>query len=172
MPPSDLVGRWVLERRLVDYALGRHGRVVGHLDLDLDVERGGQIVHWREVGRLSWNGASYPVSRELGIVPAEGGGGWTVCFSDGRPFHPWTPGVVVEHPCRADRYRGLIVVDAGRTRLRTLWDVVGPGKRARIVTRYRRQATPPGADGARCKAGLRGPRENRAAISWGAGRRP
>ena len=60
-------------------------------------------------------------------------GAWQVRFADGRPFHPWRPGVWVDHPCNADLYRGL--VDASPDRLRILWDVVGPTKDQRLFTR-------------------------------------
>ncbi len=66
------------------------------------------------------------------------GDDWWMTFADGRAFHPWRLGQVVEHPCRADTYRGLLVLDRGATRLRIGWDVTGPGKHQRIVTRYLR----------------------------------
>lgn len=147
VPPTALLGRWLLARRLVDYRLDRYGSVVGHLEL----ERDGDIVRWRETGELRWDGGRYSVSRELHVVPVgvpEGvpdgipeGAGWQVRFADGRPFHPWVPGRFVEHPCRTDLYRGLIAVDAARSGLRVLWDVTGPGKHQRILTRCRRQPT-------------------------------
>ena len=41
-------------------------------------------------GVLTWNGHELPVTRRL--VVRRGADGWTVCFDDGRPFHPWSPG--------------------------------------------------------------------------------
>jgi hypothetical protein len=95
----------------------------------------GAGISWREEGVLVWNGTTVPVSRVLRLTEDESG--WQVRFEDGRPFHPWRPGTVVEHPCRDDLYRGLI--DASPARLRILWDVTGPSKDQRILTRCARQ---------------------------------
>jgi hypothetical protein len=128
--PRDLVGEWHLARRVVDRRAGLSGTVAGTLTLTAD----GTRVRWVERGTLRWNGADLPVTRELLITPEAQG--WLVRFADGRPFHPWRPGEVVDHPCNADLYRGL--VDVGPDRLRVLWDVVGPAKEQRIFTRCRR----------------------------------
>jgi hypothetical protein len=128
---SPLVGRWVLRRRVADRATGRHGTVRGELTVIPD----GEGFRWAEAGVLRWAGADRPVSRTY--VLRERGGGWWVEFADGRPFHPWRPGEWVTHPCRADVYTGLVTVDGDR--IRTLWDVRGPGKDQRLVTRLRRR---------------------------------
>lgn len=122
--PRSLIGSWALARRLADRRSGQHGTVRGTLEITPEL-------HWLEQGELSWGDALLPVTRELLIVPD--GKGWKICFDDGRPFHPWRPGEIVEHPCRADLYRG--VVDVRVDRLRVLWDVTGPSKDHRIVTR-------------------------------------
>lgn len=134
--PTDLLGVWQLDRRLVDRQQGMFGRVHGWLELTLV----GSVVHWLELGELFWRGASYEVTRELHIVPVADG--WQVRFTDGRPFHPWRPGELVEHPCRSDLYRGLIKVDGARKRMRVLWEVTGPLKDQRIVTRCVRSLSP------------------------------
>jgi hypothetical protein len=134
--PTDLLGVWQLQRRLVDRRAGIHGQVSGWLELTLV----GSVVHWLELGELEWDGAVYEVTRELHIVPHAGG--WDVRFTDGRGFHPWRPGELVEHPCRDDVYRGIVDVDPARTRLRVLWDVTGPGKDQRISTRCVRSLSP------------------------------
>lgn len=136
--PTDLLGVWQLQRRLVDRRAGRFGHVSGWLELTLV----GSVVHWLELGELAWGGGVFEVTRELHIVAD--GAGWQVRFADGRPFHPWRPGEVVEHPCRDDVYRGLVRVDPARTRLRVLWDVTGPAKDQRIVTRCARSLSPEG----------------------------
>ena len=143
--PTDLLGVWQLERRLVDRHAGGFGQVNGWLELTLV----GSTVHWLELGELRWDGGRYEVTRELHIVPV--GDGWEVRFTDGRAFHAWRPGELVEHPCRADLYRGLIRIDHGRTRLRVLWDVTGPFKDQRIMTRCVRSLSP----GAPTRRGLR-----------------
>lgn len=131
--PTDLLGVWQLERRLYDRP-GGFGRVTGWLELTLV----GGVVHWLELGELRWGGQTYEVTRELHIVRGDTDG-WDVRFTDGRMFHPWRPGGHVQHPCGRDLYRGLIAVDESRTRLRVLWDVSGPLKSQRIMTRCRRR---------------------------------
>jgi hypothetical protein len=134
--PTDLLGVWQLKRRLVDRHEGKFGYVSGWLELTFV----GGVVHWLELGELAWGGQVYEVTRELHIV--RDGDGWEVRFTDGRPFHAWRPGAVVDHPCGADLYRGLVVVDPNRTRLRVLWDVTGPSKNQRIITRCVRSVSP------------------------------
>jgi hypothetical protein len=126
----ELVGGWGLWRRVADRRLGVQGTVVG--ELVVKAERDG--LRWAERGTLRWDGRSHPVSRTY--LLREGPDGWEVRFADGRLFHPWRPGVTVTHPCRADVYTGLVTVDGGR--MRTLWDVRGPAKDQRLVTRYAR----------------------------------
>jgi hypothetical protein len=128
--PGALVGRWALARRVADRRAGMYGTVRGELQVAPD----GAGLRWVETGVLRWGGVERPVSR--GYLLRETGDGWWVLFEDGRPFHPWRPGECVTHPCRADVYTGLITVDGGR--MRTLWDVRGPAKDQRLVTRFRR----------------------------------
>jgi hypothetical protein len=132
--PTDLLGTWILTRRIVDRrtASGRpaFGRVTGTLTLAASSD--GEVA-WCERGTLSWAGQQLPVFRNLRIV--HGGAGWTVCFEDGHEFHPWQPGAPLVHPCRADTYRGVVDVDGSRRLLRVLWDVTGPSKDARLFTR-------------------------------------
>jgi hypothetical protein len=125
--PTQLLGRWRLHRHLVDRRRGLHGRVAGLLVLARD---GGEV-RWQEQGTLRWAGTVVAVSRLLRLWEDEDG--WRVHFADGRYFHPWRPGSMVEHLCRDDLYRGLVAASASS--LRTLWDVTGPGKDQRIVTR-------------------------------------
>ena len=132
--PTDLLGCWQFERRIVDRdASGmRFGRVTGTLHFSLDAD----AVDWRERGTLTWNGRELAVFRNLRIVRC--GDGWMVRFDDGRDFHPWRPGAPVVHPCREDTYRGLITVDRAGDRLRVVWDVGGPDKDRRLFTRATR----------------------------------
>ncbi|HST64119.1 MAG TPA: DUF6314 family protein [Mycobacteriales bacterium] len=130
--PADLVGRWRLVRRVADRAAGAQGTVTGLLTVSAD----GAGFRWDEHGTLVWAGVEHPVSRTY--LLRERAGGWWVDFEDGRSFHPWRPGAPVTHPCRADVYSGLITVDADR--IRTVWDVRGPGKHQRLVTRLYRSA--------------------------------
>ncbi len=93
---------------------------------------GSDGVEWTEAGVLRWAGREVEVGRRY--LLREGADGWWVFFDDGTPFHPWTPGRTVEHPCGADLYRGVIRLDSLQ-RWRIAWDVVGPAKRQRIVSR-------------------------------------
>jgi hypothetical protein len=128
---SPLVGRWQLRRRVADRVTGRHGTVAGLLTVVPD----GKGFRWAEAGVLRWAGVDRPVTRTY--LLRERAGGWWVEFADGRPFHPWRPGEWVTHPCRADVYTGLVTVDGDQ--IRTLWDVRGPGKDQRLVTRLGRR---------------------------------
>jgi len=130
LDPLVLVGRWSLDRTLRDRATGQCGCVHG----TLDIAPSDNGLDWVESGELTWGDFVGPVSRALRLVRLEDG--WWVTFSDGRAFHPWRPGVEVAHPCRADLYRGTITVDADAMRI--VWDVVGPAKDHRYVTRLRR----------------------------------
>jgi Family of unknown function (DUF6314) len=127
--PVELLGRWALRRRVRDEVSGLTGRVFGTLELRAD----GAEVRWLESGTFTWAGGQTAVSRELRIRPDADR--WLVCFADGREFHPWQPGRPVLHPCRADTYRGLVVVDSDRRRLRVAWDVTGPAKQQRLISR-------------------------------------
>ena len=128
--PSELAGRWSFQRRVADLDSGRFGSATGTLTVD------GDRLVWTEAGELTWHGRRAPVRRTMGFARIENA--WWMTFADGRPFHPWRLGQVVEHPCRADLYRGLLVLDRDANRMRIGWDVVGPAKHERIVTRYRR----------------------------------
>jgi len=128
--PRELVGRWSLARRVADRLAGQQGTMTGELIVSAE----GAGLRWAERGTLSWAGALLPATRTYLLRP--GADGWEVTFGDGRPFHPWRPGELVTHPCRADVYTGLITVD--RDRVGTLWEVRGPAKHQRLVTRFRR----------------------------------
>jgi hypothetical protein len=126
----ELIGRWSLARRVADRRAGRQGTVRGELVIAPD----GPGLRWDERGTLTWAGVDHPVSRRYRL--REHDDGWWVEFADGRPFHPWRPGAPVTHRCRADVYSGLITADTGRIRM--LWDVRGPAKDQRLVTRLTR----------------------------------
>jgi hypothetical protein len=128
---------WDLARRIVDRPVDggavRFGHVVGTLTLAAD----GADVTWCEEGVLSWSGHDLPVSRRL--IVRRTPDGWVVCFDDGRPFHPWSPGAPIVHACAPDTYRGLVAVSADRRTMRVVWDVTGPGKDRRLFTRCSRR---------------------------------
>ena len=112
----------------------RAGRRFGHVVGTLTLAVAGDDVTWTEAGMLAWAGHDLSVQRRL--VMRRQAHGWTVCFEDGRAFHPWTPGRPVVHDCGADTYRGLVAADGDE--LRVLWDVTGPSKDCRLFTRCKR----------------------------------
>lgn len=141
--PRTLLGRWALRRRVTDRTTGLVGTVRGTLQISAHADS----LLWEEAGRFDWMlpasgtsrwqpARSAQISRSLRLALADGQ--WWMQFADGRPFHPWRPGAVVEHPCAADLYRGIVAVDRGSTRMRTVWDVSGPTKDQRLVTRLTR----------------------------------
>lgn len=131
--PRQLAGCWTLHRRVADYRTGQHGRMEGTLTVTPDA--GG--ARWEEEGVLAWGGHDLPVRRGLALRVRDGQ--WWMTFADGSPFHPWVPGEVVVHPCRADTYRGLLRLDATGQGLRILWEVTGPAKHQRLFTRCERR---------------------------------
>jgi hypothetical protein len=127
--PTALIGNWRLTRQLTDGITGMSGTVHGGLTMRPGDER----ITWAEEGTLFWNGSRLPVSRSYRLERT--GNSWWLHFLDGRPFHPWLPGEWVEHPCRQDTYRGLITI-SGPGQWDTVWEVQGPDKAQRIVTRF------------------------------------
>jgi hypothetical protein len=134
--PTALLGDWRLDRQLTDRRTGRSGTVRGQLTL----RREGDQITWAEQGTLVWNGSRLAASRSYGLRQAEDG--WWLYFADGRPFHAWRPGQWVHHPCREDSYRGLITI-TGPDHWGTHWEVDGPAKAQRIITRL----SPPASSG-------------------------
>lgn len=132
--PLDLLGRWILERDVDDRYASVRLRVTGTAVLE-QVADG--RVRWHEEGTLTRpGGAPAAVHRTLLVVP-DADGAWQVTFDDGRPFHPWSPGVEVDHPCAADHYRGTVVVH-DEERWTVTWQVRGPAKDHTITTAYAR----------------------------------
>lgn len=137
--PVDLLGRWCLRRTIDDRLADETSRVTGTAVLSAT---GDGAVRWHEEGLLRRPGlAPTEVTRTLLVVPPEPGPDaapwpWLVTFADGRPFHPWTPGVHVDHPCPPDHYRGRVALDlpAGWS---VTWEVRGPAKRYTMSTTYR-----------------------------------
>lgn len=123
MNPRQLVGRWRLDRTLLDRVTGQRGCAHGTLLVTADLD-------WQEEGQLTWGSRATPFTRSLRIGWYDGE--WWFHFADGRLFHPWRPGEEVVHPCGGDLYRGCIEPAAERVRI--CWDVSGPDKDHRYVT--------------------------------------
>lgn len=121
LDPRLLLGRWRLDRVIEDAYAGQRSTVAGVLEL---VEEGPGSIRWEEQGRWHRGGDILEVRRRLNLELRESA--WWVLFEDGRPFHAWTPGTQVVHPCGADTYRGLVSGGADQWTVR--WDVEGPAK--------------------------------------------
>lgn len=132
LEPTDLLGTWTLRRTVHDRLGGETRRVDGTATLTLLDDA---HVRWMEEGTMRWSGGVVAVSRTLDVVRHDGRDGWTVLFSDGREFHPWSVGAPVDHPCGADHYRGLVET-AGRDSWTVTWVVRGPQKDYTMVTRH------------------------------------
>lgn len=134
-----MVGTWEFTREIRDRVTAELHRVAGTMEL---VAEGADRVRWSESGVMTWRGSEVPVSRTLGVVARDGG--WLVTFEDGRDFHPWTPGVEVEHPCGQDLYVGRVdvaeVTGSVVTRWTVAWHVTGPAKDYDIATVVTRRA--------------------------------
>lgn len=141
--PASLCGQWALRRRVRDQATGLVGTVVGRLVVSARPDH----LSWIETGRFDWAPPnpdaagwaptrSAPVTRSLRLTAVDGA--WWMQFADGSPFHRWRPGAAVEHPCGADLYAGLVAISPDGRSMRTLWDVTGPSKNQRLITRLRR----------------------------------
>lgn len=132
--PNRLCGQWSLRRRVADRLNGLTGVVRGALA----ITREGDAIAWLEHGAFQWRDAAgawreVPVRRKYLLRTTDGQ--WWMHFEDGRAFHPWCPDEPVEHPCADDLYQGLVHVDPGCRTMRTLWNVTGPAKDQRLVTR-------------------------------------
>lgn len=122
--PTDLLGVWELSRVVEDLLSGGRRDVRGTATLELESP---DRVRWSEEGTMTWAGRSVPVSRRLSVDRLDAG--WFVHFEDGRPFHPWSVGVRVEHPCSPDHYRGLIETEGDPVvRWTVEWRAAGPEK--------------------------------------------
>ncbi|MCK9248236.1 MAG: DUF6314 family protein [Solirubrobacteraceae bacterium] len=136
-PLRFLPGSWSLDRTIEDHAAGRTGTVDGRARFVPD----GDGLRWIEEGTLRLGGYVGDGAREMRVRPD--GATWAVDFDDGRPFHPLdlrTGSCAVEHPCRADLYRGELRA-TGPDELRVTWRIGGPAKDLTITTVYRRTAS-------------------------------
>jgi hypothetical protein len=135
--PTDLLGTWTFSRVVDDRLAGERRDVEGSSTLEL-VSPG--RVRWSEEGTMTWAGQAVPVSRTLWVERDDAG--WTVRFSDGRPFHPWAVGTWVDHPCHPDHYRGLVEVeDEPVSRWSVRWQASGPQKDYLMTTVLSRALT-------------------------------
>ena len=141
VPPTDLLGTWALSRVVDDRLTGERREVVGVATLALEAP---DRVRWHEEGTMTWPGHDVPVSRTLYVAHDDSAStGWFVHFEDGRPFHPWTIGAPVDHPCGRDHYRGLLAAHGDPVSRWTVeWDVLGPAKNYRMTTTHTARRNP------------------------------
>jgi hypothetical protein len=119
---AQLIGRWVVERRIEDLTTGARGEFRGEATIDAD--------RWVEHGRLKFGAYDGPATRHLRITP-DG----NVTFDDGRPFHRLAPRA--EYRCGEDLYEAeyrVLSPDA----FDVVWTVTGPHKHQRLESAYRR----------------------------------
>ncbi|MCA8879781.1 MAG: trigger factor [Rhodobacteraceae bacterium] len=130
---DDFLGRWQVMREIT----GRPGpaRFEGEAEIS-PIESGAR---YAETGILTLAGGQ-AFRAERVYLWSRRPGGIAVSFDDGRPFHEiGLNGSRPEarHPCGADLYR--VAYDFTRwPDWDSRWDVTGPAKDYRIVTRYRR----------------------------------
>jgi hypothetical protein len=129
-----LLGRWHLDREILDASGGRlGGRFEGVATFTVDDHVTG-LLRYVEHGTLQLGSHRGPASRRLSYHVD---GAWArVAFDDGRHFHDLDlrEGVFeVHHPCGEDRYHGRFEVD-GAHRWRQQWTVEGPRKHQLIRT--------------------------------------
>jgi hypothetical protein len=132
---TALEGRWTLLRaiRHADGACARlRGTAVWH--------REGDALRCVETGRLEQDGQGWEARRET--FWRAGTAGIEVSFADGRPFHLLDASGRAEHACPPDTYRLRYDVSAW-PRWSVRWDVTGPRKSYRALTRHAPVGAPP-----------------------------
>ena len=131
--PDELVGRWSIDRDLEDVRAGRRGHFTGMLS----VEPATHGYRWLNYGSFTWGDYQGSAERQLGLSVRDGE--WWMTFADGRAFHPWRYNARLVHPCADDLYRGSVSYDPSSSdRMRICWEVTGPRKHQRIISRLRR----------------------------------
>jgi hypothetical protein len=129
-----LNGTWRVEREILDSSVkGQSGQFTGWATFTPAPEVPG-LLRYVEDGTVRLGSHRGRAVRRLGYHLD--GPCARVVFDDGRYFHDLDlrDGVwEVEHPCRADRYRGRFEVDHAQ-RWRHEWSVTGPHKHHRIRT--------------------------------------
>ncbi|MGO9161099.1 MAG: DUF6314 family protein [Streptosporangiaceae bacterium] len=148
-----LLGRWLLERQLVDHRAGMAGQFtgtaefappdqgqpeLGHFGL-AQPELGGPELAYREHGQLRFGDYAGPASRALRCLPRADGSA-EIRFEDGRAFYHldlragrWQ----ARHDCGPDVYQVTFEV-LGSGLVTEHWHVTGPAKDYHSRTTLRR----------------------------------
>lgn len=140
LQPSDLLGRWSLDRTIYDRLEATRILMAGTTRF---VTPAPGRIDWVEEGVLHLPGGDVPVTatRHLRREPE---GSWATDFADGRAFHPWAVGVELVHECSPDTYRGWLDdegfgrADGTGATWSMRWAATGPAKDYVIESRYRR----------------------------------
>lgn len=130
---DDFVGRYTIERRIIDTRAQAESRFEGEAEISLMQD--GAI--YREQGQLIMGDQRFQAERSY--LWRGAGTRIEVLFEDGRSFHDFDPvhgGSATEHLCGADWYRGGYDLTAWPVWAVT-WEVEGPRKLYRSVTSYR-----------------------------------
>jgi hypothetical protein len=134
---ADFAGPWLVERRIEDRLAGRIVAGAGQALLAGDGAGG---LRYDETLTLHHGGPERPLTGVRTYLWAQAGDHVEVRFSDGRRFHRFALGVAITgdvHDCAPDRYAGRY--DFARwPDWQVQWEVAGPRKNYRMVTRYRR----------------------------------
>ncbi|MBT8410431.1 MAG: hypothetical protein KJP02_01365 [Octadecabacter sp.] len=130
---SEWLGAYRVARQIDDYRAGQVATFEGTAEISASAR--GAI--YREAGQLQMaQGAAFRAERVY--LWAVQGPRIAVFFEDGRPFHDFDPragGATTEHLCGQDWYRGGYNV-SGWPDWQVTWEVTGPRKDYRSVTRY------------------------------------
>lgn len=130
---SAWFGAFHVARRIEDRRAGQSASFEGRAEITASAT--GAI--YREAGQLRMaQGGTFHAERVY--LWQVDGPRIAVMFEDGRPFHdfdPVTGGAATEHLCGDDWYRGGYVVSRWPD-WQVTWDVTGPRKDYRSVTRY------------------------------------
>ena len=130
---TGFAGRWALARRIDDRLAGRSGTFTGSATFTPDAEG----LTYDETGSLTLGDAP-PLTATRRYLWRQDGPRITVLFADGRAFHSFDPASTTAeagHWCDPDTYH--VTYDfAGWPDWTATWDVAGPRKDYRMVSRY------------------------------------
>ena len=131
-----LAGRW-RTIRAIRHSDGTRARFAGLTEWRPD----GRVLRCTEAGWLTQGGARFEARRVT--LWRAGPAGIEVTFADHRPFHVVGNGVrpAARHDCPPDVY-ALAYDFTGWPRWSVRWQVAGPRKAYRALTRYRPDARP------------------------------
>ena len=132
--PTELLGTWRLDRRIVDRRRAAAARSDGSAGRSTLTADDGAVGVARARARSPGTGSTWPCLRDAARRRRRPAGGPSASTT-AATFHPWRPGTPVVHPCRADTYAGSSPSTPGGDLLRVLWDVTGPAKDRRLFTR-------------------------------------